>query len=497
MKYPSFFPNLRTAALAGAVLASTFGGSAARAADGDATPAAATSSAVPDNAQLLRLIEAQARQIEQLEARLAALAERGAEATPRAPTTAGAAAPAATKILYPSEVSNRVEALEKQAAGQPKINWSRGAAPQFTSADGSLSFRPRGRVLIDFSGTGGSRFGGLNNSGTEVRSLRLGFEGKYNQIRWELEGDFADNTTAWKGAYVAFGHKLFGNSADLTVGNRLHDLGIDGASGMPSVPFQDRNVVALALQPASGTFGVGITERVGGDNWHASLGVTGNDLSNPGDNNDTLTYRARAHYNPVKGKNGTVHLGAWGTYEDFAPGQGSIVRNWAIGGHFNDNVKTRAGALAGATSASAYGVELGGFRGPFWAYGEYGRREVKSAVGARDYDAYAVSAGWFLSGATPAYNASTGTWGGAKVAHPVTSGGAGAWELKARYESLDYGKLPGGGEGDAWTVGVNWYLNNYSRVLFDAVLWDTDNRSGSYLGADDGYTINTRLQLTF
>jgi len=445
----------------------------------------------PDNAELLRLLEAQARRIEQLEERLASVAPT-AEAN-RAVHYSASAATDNAAALRP-----RVEALEANAKAQPTLNWSRGAAPRFTSPDGGLSFRLRGRLFADVSGTGGSRFGDLNNTGTEIRSLRFGAEGAYNRLSWVIEGDFADNSVAWKSAYLALGHKLFGKGAELSVGNRLEDRGFDGASGGGNTPFQDRNVVGLALQPAHGNFGVGLTERITGETWHASFAVTGNDLSNPGNNRDTVTYSTRVHLNPIKSERGTLHLGAWALYEDIAKGDGIGLRNWRQGGHFNDNAVTRPGALAGVTSAHAYGAELAGFFGPLWAYGEWGQRELKSAaVGRRDYEAYAVSAGWFLGGAKPAYNARAGTWAGVKVATPVTAGGAGVWELKARYESLDYTKLPTGGDGDAWTLGANWYLNNNSRILFDAVYWETNNRSGAYQGEDDGYTLNARFQVTF
>jgi len=452
----------------------------------------------PDNAELLRLLEAQARRIEQLEARLEAAVAAAAERS-IGDGVAAAAINEAAKANPTLELSQRVEALEANAKAHPTLNWSRGAAPRLTSSDGSLSFRLRGRLFADVSGTGGSRFGELNNTGTEIRSLRFGAEGTYNRLSWVIEGDFADNSVAWKSAYVAWGHELLGKRSELTVGHRLEDRGFDGASGGGNVPFQDRNVVGLALQSARGNFGVGLTERITGEHWHASFAVTGNDLSNAGNNRDTVTYSTRAHINPIKSESGTLHLGAWALYEDIAKGDAIGLRNWGQGGHFNDNAKTRPGALADVTSAHAYGAELAGFLGPFWAYGEWGLRELKSAVlGRRDYEAYAVSAGWFfLGGAKPAYNARAGTWAGVKVANPVTAGGAGVWELKARYESLDYTKLPTGGEGEAWTLGANWYLNNNSRILFDAVYWETNNRSGAYQGADDGYTLNARLQVTF
>lgn len=51
--------------------------------------------------------------------------------------------------------------------------------------------------------------------------------------------------------------------------------------------------------------------------------------------------------------------------------------------------------------------------------------------------------------------------------------------------------------GNAWTLGANWYLNDFSRVMFEAVRWKTRHRSGSAMGRDEGTTFNTRLQLVF
>ncbi len=54
----------------------------------------------------------------------------------------------------------------------------------------------------------------------------------------------------------------------------------------------------------------------------------------------------------------------------------------------------------------------------------------------------------------------------------MTRGGSGAWELKGRYEDVDYAELPSGGTGHAWTLGANWYLNDFSRVMFSRALAD-------------------------
>lgn len=438
-------------------------------------------------AELSALVQQQALQIQQLEARLRAV-EGGQGAVPTPPV---APAPA---------LESRVAALESSQSKSPKVSWSKGA-PEFGSADGKVAFRPRGRLFVDGSSTDGSSVADRNISGTEIRSVRLGAEGRYGILGWAVEGDFADNAVAWKSVYATVDHRLFGLSADLTVGNRLNDRGIDGSSSTSNTPFPDRNVVGTLMLPQRGLFGVGLTERVYGKRWHASLSVAGNDLNNAGNDNDSQTWATRVHWNPVAGKAATVHLGAWAFHEEIAAGASGVLRSSAIAGHFNDLVKIAPGALTGAERSTAYGLEAAGFFGPAWATGEWGTRNLRGVDASGRYDldhqAWAISAGWFLVGALPAYSGKAGTWGKVKVADPVTDGGAGAWELKARYENVDYAELPTGGTGHAWTVGANWYLNDYSRVMFEAIRWQANNRSGSGQGRDEGTTFNTRLQVAF
>jgi len=439
------------------------------------------------NAGLIRLIEQQSQRIATLEARLATLEDAAGEGTP-----AGQAQEA-------DSVEARLATLEADQARQPKVNWSKGA-PEFASADGKARFRPRGRFFVDASSTGGSDHAQRNLSGTEIRSARLGVEGRYGALGYVVEGEFAGNTVAWKSAYAAFDHRLFGHDAEFSVGHRLNERGLDGSSSTANTPFQSRNLVGTVLMPQRGSFGLGLMQKIHGANWHAALQVSGNSLDNPGEGNDGLTYALRAHWNPVRSDAATLHLGGWAFHEEIR-GTARVLRSAAIAGPFNDQVRIGSGRVQGAERGDGYGLELAGFSGPFWAYAEWGRRGLKGHETSGDYnrhhDAHALSMGWFLRGAGPAYSAKAGTWGRVKVADPVTAGGGGAWELKARYEAADYRDLPGGGQGSGWTVGTNWYLNDWSRVMLDAVRWRSENRSGAWPGLDRGYTVNLRFQLAF
>lgn len=290
-------------------------------------------------AELSRLVQQQALQIQQLEARLRAV--EGGQGSAGAPSTPPAPA-----------LETRVAALESGQSRQPKVSWAKGA-PELSSADGTTVFRPRGRLFVDASSTDGSAVGDRNVSGTEVRSVRLGAEGRYGTLGWVVEGDFADNAVAWKSVYATLDHTLFGLPADLTLGNRLNDRGIDGSSSTSNTPFQERNVVGTLMLPQRGLFGVGLTERVYGKGWHASLSVAGNDLNNAGTDNDSQTWATRVHWNPLGTAGATLHLGAWAFHEKIPAGASGVVRSSAIAGHFNDLVRITPGTLLGAERSTA------------------------------------------------------------------------------------------------------------------------------------------------
>jgi phosphate-selective porin OprO/OprP len=132
-------------------------------------------------------------------------------------------------------------------------------------------------------------------------------------------------------------------------------------------------------------------------------------------------------------------------------------------------------------------------------HAEAGERRARLTGGRADFlsKAWSLSGGWFVTGDLPPYNPRLGSFGQPRVLKPIFEGGPGAIELTARYENLDYTSLLTGGRGWAATAGVNWYLNSFTRLQFNWVHWDTDNRAGAFTGPDSGETIGTRIAVTF
>ncbi len=83
------------------------------------------------------------------------------------------------------------------------------------------------------------------------------------------------------------------------------------------------------------------------------------------------------------------------------------------------------------------------------------------------------------------------------VKHPFTSGGPGAFEIATRYDKIDFTDVANGGEGDAYTVGLNWYLNDWARLMTNYVHWKTDNKVGSFKGLDTGDSLSVRGEIAF
>ena len=122
------------------------------------------------------------------------------------------------------------------------------------------------------------------------------------------------------------------------------------------------------------------------------------------------------------------------------------------------------------------------YRGPFGAYAEYVRSRAavvkNGSAGDIDHDAWQAVASWVLTGETSGERAVR-----PRVSFDPPSGHYGAVQLVARVEQLAVSQAaidrglaaPGASRtADAWTAGLNWYLNpfvkwhfGFTRTVFD------------------------------
>lgn len=461
----------------------------------------ALAEAAASDADLRALVRAQAEQIRELNRRLSELERKQAGGGAADPAQAQVAAAVADTREDELAVL-RAQVAQQAATGGgngdgSRMSWRRGA-PEWRSSDGNLRFRPRGRLLLDQSFTRGSSFAARNLSGSDLASARLGAEGAFGPLGYKVEAEFAGNAVSLKDAYLSFDTEFGGREAEFYLGNKLKDRSIDGATSGIATPFMERNAVASVGGMQSGYFGLGLTAKLFGERWHASVAVTGDDVGNAGDSSDTVAYLSRAHWNPLKRGDGFVHLGGWYWYEKLGADVASINKTSPIALGWNDQVRVSASSIANVDRDRAWGLELGGVYRSGWLFGERTRRTIESdSAGTVRHEAQSVYAGWLLTGEKPGFSARSGVWTPTRVLRPVEAGGYGALELAVRYDRYDFTDAARGGEGDAWTLGVNWYLNDWSRLMLNYVFWSTDNKVGAFQGADSGRTLGVRAQVAF
>jgi len=472
--------------------------------------------AKPIDAEMMALIQRQADRIEALEKRLNTLEAPQRSGTPavssRRDVEAGALfsaprrdglATTATATTIPTNPADPAVAAATPAVKPLDLNvaWGQGA-PVFSKSDGSFTFKPRGRLLIDFDTTSGSRLASRNISTTGLRGGRLGVEGTFLKHGfYQFEADFAEGDLGIVGAFLGYQDHVGRVEYDARVGNMFNDRSLEGQSGSLTTPFIERNFVANAILPQKGFYGMGTMLRVFGPAWHVSFAVTGDPIDGAYATSDTLGLASRIHWNPIKGDSGIVHIGGWVFKESLSEAARTITRNTSIGARFDSTLRVSTGPLTEANQSVGYGGELAGVYRNAYVWGEYGRRELEFLPGSptKDFatDAWAISGGLFLTGERPPYSGRQGNFVAPKILHSLADGGMGAFELLGRHERLDYSRTPLGGTGEETTVGVNWYPVPLVRFMVNWSHWTVNNRVSPLIGKDTGDSITTRAQFNF
>jgi phosphate-selective porin OprO/OprP len=429
---------------------------------------------------------------------------------------AKAQAAAATSAAAHSATSNDLDL---------KVKWK--GSPELSSKDGKFKFKVRGRINADYNGIDQDTAitGDPDISATEIRRARLGVEGVlFYDWKYILEVDFANDTTAIRDAYLQY----TGWPVLITVGNFRTYNSLDALTSANYISFMERAAFIDAFA-FDRHIGLGLSYLK--PHFTASAGVFGEGPgATPlfsgftGDENFTFASRVTAApiNREVNGANQVLHLGASVRTRDVGNDQ-QLLQYRARGADLHlANFFINTGRIADGDTF--WGLELAGVWGPFSMQAEYGQTEVdifqgkyartssptnppsvNPLLGQPDptYEGWYVEGSWFLTGESKPYK--DGVFQRVKVKNPVTFRGSGwgAWQIAGRYDVLDLGdaaftcpvgialypgtsgspQVPMCGEQATWLVGVNWYLNDYARLMFDYAESDISGRFDYNAGA--------------
>ncbi len=405
------------------------------------------------------------------------------------------------------ELEKRLSDLEKR--GGPQAPPAEGKDNLFTAywkdglrletADKQFQFRLGGRVMTDWAFVEADddveAAVGEQEDGVEFRRARIDVRGLlYKQIEFRAEWDFAGGDADFKNVYIGLlGVPVVGN---IRVGIFEQPISLNKMDSSKYITFMERSL-ATALVPHEDT-GVMVFDQALGGRMTWAVGAFRDTDSAGNDKGNGYSVAARVTGLPWyqdKGKR-LVHVGVDFCHGD--TGDDTLRFRSRPEAHLVDYL-IDTGDLD-ANSADIVVAELAAVCGPLSVQGEYVHAFVNDVDSATfgdedmEFRAFYVLVSCFLTGEHRPYSMKEGTFGRVRPRRNFgfEDGAApGAWEVGLRYSHMDLdNKYSNGGELDDITVGLNWYLNPNTRIMFNYVFADVE-------GVGDVNIFQLRFQVDF
>lgn len=392
--------------------------------------------------------------------------------------------------LYGLTSALALSALGAGAASADDWNFSMAPGPRWDAADSDDYFKLRGRVYIDHADIDwSSPLSGAPGDDFEFRTARLGIEGRFSSVKYVAEFDFAGDDVKAKDVHLTFD---LGEGA-LRFGQFKTMNSLDEQTSSRHTSFMERGMLTDLF---------GLDRRVGvayywnNDNFTVSAGVFGAPLDDNfafRESGDSSAVAARVTWSNTDENGTTYHLGASFRELDYDGGVRLRVRPNA---HLSNRFAAadyRSGAVMGEADSSRFiGLEAAMVSGAFHAQGEMARMTLDGPSGDPAFTSGFVQAGYFLTGETRRYRASSGKFDRTTALSTVAEGGPGAWEISARYDFADMGDA-GLGDFETTTLALSWYPAKHVRASFNWVNGEHDGPGYT----ETGDAAQIRLQFDF
>nr|MBP9755233.1 porin [Phenylobacterium sp.] len=331
------------------------------------------------------------------------------------------------------------------------------------------------------------------SSGANFRRARIGIDGKvfgdfdYN-ILFDFGGSGAEDSGRVQEMWVQYSGL---KPLRFRIGAFAPPLGLEDAASTNGALFPERPAaadIARALGGGDTRIGAGVIGN--GDHWFASAIATGPLVQslNSGATafnapifDEQQGYALRVAGTPLYGSDWVIHLGANASIVAQPTDLGAAAATrYALQVRERPELRVDGARLVDtgpidAKGAQAYGLEFAAQKQSLYVQAEYfdislDRRNP--AVGATDpgFNGWYAQGGWVLTGERRKYNAGTAAFDapGVDKRFDASKGQWGAWELAARYSTIDLNYAENsliaanrvrGGEQDIWTLGLNWFPN--------------------------------------
>ena len=374
--------------------------------------------------------------------------------------------------------------------------------PTIASNDGNFTLSFSGRAHMDVATAKADAPLAKYNDGANFRRAEIGVSGTVMKewsyaLTYQLGGSGTDGSSSIKEAFISFdGIK----GIKIQAGAIALPYTLDYATSSNDITMIERAaavnmMVGLGSDDGRTAFGVrGATDNLFGMVYYTK-DKTGN--TDPKNHSESDNWVGRVAYAFHPDANSVLHVALDGTYSSHFQSSPSLSDRPGI--RVDDLKYINTGAIANVDTATYYGPEAAFAYGPFRVQGEYFKYDFsrKNSLPDLSFDAWYLQASWVLTGEAYKYKMGDAAFGGVKPANPFTlaGGGAGAWEIAARYSDADLndGSVIGGHE-KLTTVGLNWYPNSNIRFMVNYIHGDEEPTPGTSANFD---ALALRTQFAF
>jgi phosphate-selective porin OprO/OprP len=395
-------------------------------------------------------------------------------------------------------LTGQARAEEEQLDTTFKVYWKDGL--RMDTADKSVRLKLGGRILHDSTWWDKSdevqTVTGSTRNGSEFRAARLYLAGEvYKHVVFKGQYDFANDDGAnFKDVYMGFRMKDKlgeGSSTSVLFGHLKEPFSLEEMTSSRFITFMERglpNIFAVGRQTGVTVFNNFLDNRL--SVGFAVSQPTDDDQGGTSGNKYTVTSRIAG--TPMNnGSDRKIHLGFSHSYGKFDKNEARYRQRPEV----HDSPRFVDTDDFSADDAHNMMGEFAAVFGPFSVQSEVGGSIVDSdATDDPEFFGAYVLASWFITGEHRNYDDKKAAFNRVKPHNNLFQGGWGAWEIAARYSHLDLDDSDAdGGELDNVTVGINWYWNPNTRVMFNFVNADLDRASAD----TDTQAFMVRTQIDF
>ncbi|MCB2383874.1 OprO/OprP family phosphate-selective porin [Shewanella sp. SR1] len=404
--------------------------------------------------------------------------------------------------LTPQELQAQLTQLT-QEVNQLKQQQAANATATSSSKPSAPAFEIGGRIQLDynlFNGAYNAEHNGSSAQDIFPRRVRTFVEGELQDWDYKLLLEFAENTAEIVMARMRYSG--FENGPKLQFGKLREDISLDALTSSNHIALIERSSLADTMSPYF-RWGVSAYQYFPSTGLRYALGVYKNDAfgSDGKDETDDLNYAlsSRVTWSQAKEPGQVLHAGLW--YSARQMGGDDLSASFARGELRETNTRLINYVAGGETAAidnlNQAGLELAFQHKALLLQGEYAQRSLntqdpQSVLDGERYQAYYLQASYFLTGEQRSYSK-----GSAVFSQP--KGVTDAWELAARFSSVDASSDFQGTKAQTYTLGVSYYFNPKIKVMANYIHSSVDGAGTiALVGNEDvGDAFAARLQYVF